>query len=93
MALSHLAHNSPLGDHVIVVNGALVGGYVEVADRAFISANCLIHQFCRVGTLAMMRGGSRASRDVPPYSIIDETHVVKGVNLVGLKGPGLPAPR
>ena len=56
MALSHLAHNSQLGDHVIVVNGALVGGYVEVADRAFISANCVIHQFCRVGTLALMRG-------------------------------------
>ena len=88
MALSHLAHNSQLGDHVIVVNGALVGGYVEVADRAFISANCVIHQFCRVGTLALMRGGSRTSRDVPPYSIIDETHVVRGVNLVGLKRAG-----
>ncbi len=88
MALSHLAHNSQLGDHVIVVNGALVGGYVEVADRAFISANCVIHQFCRVGTLALMRGGSRTSRDVSPYSIIDETHVVRGVNLVGLKRAG-----
>ena len=88
MALSHLAHNSQLGDHVIVVNGALVGGYVEVADRAFISANCVIHQFCRIGTLALMRGGSRTSRDVPPYSIIDETHVVRGVNVVGLKRAG-----
>ena len=88
MALSHLAHNAQLGDHVIVVNGALVGGYVEVADRAFISANCVIHQFCRVGTLALMRGGSRTSRDVPPYSIIDETHTVRGVNLVGLKRAG-----
>jgi UDP-N-acetylglucosamine acyltransferase len=88
MALSHLAHNSQLGNHIIVVNGALVGGYVEVADRAFISANCVIHQFCRVGTLALMRGGSRTSRDVPPYSIIDETHTVRGVNLVGLKRAG-----
>jgi UDP-N-acetylglucosamine acyltransferase len=88
MALSHMAHNSQLGDHVILVNGALVGGYVEVADRAFISGNCVIHQFCRVGTLAMMRGGSRTSRDVPPYSIIDEAHIVRGVNLVGLKRAG-----
>jgi UDP-N-acetylglucosamine acyltransferase len=88
MALSHMAHNSQLGDHVIVVNGALVGGYVEVADRAFISANCVIHQFSRVGTLAIMRGGSRTSRDVPPYSIIDGTHTVRGVNLVGLKRAG-----
>ena len=88
MALSHLAHNAQVGNHVIVVNGALVGGYVEVADRAFISANCVIHQFCRVGTLAMMRGGSRTSRDVPPYSIIDGAHLVRGVNLVGLKRAG-----
>ncbi len=88
MALSHLAHNSTLGNHVIVVNGALVGGYVEVADRAFISANCLLHQFIRVGTLVMMRGGARASRDLPPYSNIDDTHTVKGLNLVGLRRAG-----
>jgi UDP-N-acetylglucosamine acyltransferase len=77
----------------VVVNGALVGGYVEVADRAFISANCLIHQFVRVGTLAIMRGGSRTSRDVPPYSIIDDAHTVKGLNLVGLRRAGFTAPQ
>jgi len=88
MALSHMAHNSHVGNHVVVVNGALVGGYVEVADRAFISANCLLHQFIRVGTLAILRGGSRSSRDVPPYCIMDGTHVVRGVNLVGLKRAG-----
>ncbi len=88
MALSHMAHNSSLGDHVVVVNGALVGGYVEVADRAFISANCLIHQFCRVGRLAIMRGGSRVSRDVPPFSVVDYVHTVRGINLIGLKRAG-----
>jgi len=88
MATSHLAHNSSLGDHVVVVNGAMVGGYVEVADRAFISANCLLHQFIRVGTLVMMRGGARASRDLPPYCNIDDTHTVKGLNLVGLRRAG-----
>ena len=91
MALSHLAHNAQVGNHVIVVNGALVGGYVEVADRAFISGNCVIHQFCRVGTLALMRGGARTSRDVPPYSIIDGDHIVRGLNLVGLKRAGFTA--
>ena len=91
MGLSHMAHNAALGDHVIVVNGAMVGGYVEVADRAFISANCLLHQFIRVGTLVMMRGGARASRDLPPYANIDDTHVVKGLNLVGLRRAGFKA--
>ena len=93
MGLSHMAHNAVLGNHVIVVNGALVGGYVEVADRAFISANCLLHQFIRVGTLVMMRGGARASRDLPPYANIDGTHIVKGVNLVGLRRAGFKADR
>ena len=88
MALSHMAHNSSLGDHVVLVNGALVGGYVEVADRAFISANCLLHQFIRVGTMVMMRGGARASRDLPPFCNIDDTHTVKGLNLVGLRRAG-----
>lgn len=88
MALSHLAHNAQLGNHVIVVNNALVGGYVEVADRAYISGNCAIHQFCRVGTLSLMRGGSRTSRDVPPFCIIDGEHTVRGLNLVGLKRAG-----
>ncbi len=88
MATSHMAHNASLGNHVVVVNGALVGGYVEVADRAFISANCLLHQFIRVGTLVMMRGGARASRDLPPYCNIDDTHTVKGLNLVGLRRAG-----
>ena len=88
MGLSHMAHNSSLGDQVVVVNGALIGGYVEVGDRAFISANCLIHQFCRVGRLAIMRGGSRTSRDVPPFAVIDWEHTVRGLNLVGLKRAG-----
>jgi UDP-N-acetylglucosamine acyltransferase len=91
MGLSHMAHNAVLGDHVIVVNGGLVGGYVEVADRAFISAYCLLHQFIRVGTLVMMRGGARASRDLPPYANIDNTHTVKGINLVGLRRAGFTA--
>ncbi len=88
MGLSHMAHNAVLGDHVIVVNGALVGGYVEVADQAYISGNCLIHQFCRVGRLAIMRGGSRTSRDIPPFCINDWEHTLRGLNLVGLKRAG-----
>ncbi|MFP3867196.1 MAG: acyl-ACP--UDP-N-acetylglucosamine O-acyltransferase [Desulfobacteraceae bacterium] len=89
MALSHMAHNSSVGNRVIVVNGALIGGYVAVEDQAFISAHCLIHQFCRVGRLALMRGGSRTSRDVPPFCLMDGTHTVCGLNLVGLRRAGL----
>ena len=88
MATSHVAHNCNLGTHIIMANGALLGGYVEVRDRAFISANCLIHQFTRVGELSLLRGLSGTSRDVPPYAIIDWQHTVRGVNVVGLTRAG-----
>lgn len=88
MATAHLGHNVVLGNQVIVVNGALLGGYVQVADRAFISGNCVVHQFCRIGRLALMRGGSRTSRDVPPFCIMDYEHTVRALNLVGLQRAG-----
>jgi UDP-N-acetylglucosamine acyltransferase len=61
MANSHIAHNCLVGDHVIFANGALLGGHVQVQDRVFISGNCAVHQFCRIGTLAIMQGGACAS--------------------------------
>ena len=89
MAGAHVGHNCRLGDQIVLANGALLAGYVEVGDRAFISGNCVVHQFVRVGELSLMRGLSGASRDVPPYSIVDWQHTVRGVNVVGLKRAGL----
>jgi UDP-N-acetylglucosamine acyltransferase len=88
MAGAHAGHNCRLGDHIVLANGALLAGYVEVGDRAFISGNCVVHQFVRVGELSLMRGLSGTSRDVPPYAIIDWQHTVRGVNVVGLKRSG-----
>jgi UDP-N-acetylglucosamine acyltransferase len=89
MAGAHVGHNCRLGDQIVLANGALLAGYVEVGDRAFISGNCVVHQFVRVGELSLMRGLSGASRDVPPYSIVDWQHTVRGLNVVGLKRAGL----
>lgn len=88
MAGSHVGHNCRLGDDIVIANGALLGGYVEVGDHAFISGNCVVHQFVRVGKFSLMRGLSGTSRDVPPYSIVDWQHTVRGVNVVGLKRAG-----
>ncbi len=88
MASSHVGHNCKLGDHIVLANGALLGGYVEVGDHAFISGHCVVHQFVRVGELSLMRGLSGTSRDVPPYSVVDWQHRVRGVNSVGLKRAG-----
>ncbi len=93
MAASHVAHNCHIGNQVILVNGSMLGGHVEVNDQAIISGNCTVHQFCRVGRLSMMRGMSRSSRDVPPFCILDELHVVRGINRVGLRRAGMSVER
>lgn len=88
MANCHVAHNCELGNHVIIANGALLGGHVVVQDRAFISGNCLVHQFTRVGTLALMQGGSAISKDLPPYTVARGDNGICGLNTVGLRRAG-----
>ena len=88
MTNAHVAHNCRIGNEVIIANGALLGGYVELADRVFISGNCALHQFVRVGRLALLRGLTKAARDVPPFCIVDGTHTVRAINRVGLRRAG-----
>jgi UDP-N-acetylglucosamine acyltransferase len=90
---SHVAHNCHIGNNTIIAGGALLAGYVQVEDRAFVSGNCVVHQFVRIGTLAMLRGLSRTSRDVPPFCIMDGTHTVRGINIVGLRRAGFSRER
>ena len=90
MQNSHVAHNCRVGDDCIVAGGALLAGYVEMGDRAFVSGNCVVHQFVRIGSLAFLRGISRTSRDVPPFCVMDGTHTVRTLNLVGLRRAGVP---
>ena len=93
MSNAHVAHNCRVSDHVILATGAVLGGHVQVGERAFVSGNCVVHQFVRVGRLVIMRGLSRASRDVPPFALMDDTHVVRGVNRVGLRRAGFDTAR
>lgn len=90
MAHAHIAHNCRVGNHVILANGALLGGHVVIEDRAFISGNCLVHQFVRVGTLAMMQGGAAISLDLPPFTIAWGDNSLAGLNVVGLRRAGMP---
>jgi len=93
MSHAHVAHNCQVGNRTIIATGAALGGHVVVEDRAFISGNCVVHQHVRVGQLAIMQGLSRTSRDVPPFCILDATHTVRGLNLVGLRRAGFDRER
>jgi UDP-N-acetylglucosamine acyltransferase len=88
---AHVAHDCRVGNEAIIAGGALLAGWVEVGDRALVSGNCVVHQFVRIGRLAMMRGMSRTSRDIPPFCIADLTHILRGINAVGLKRAGIDA--
>lgn len=91
MANCHVAHNCALGNSVILANGVLLAGHVSIGDRAFLSGNCVVHQFVRVGTLALMQGGSALSMDLPPYTVALRVNEICGLNTVGLRRSGLSA--
>jgi len=91
MANAHIAHNCVVGNHVIFANSATLGGHAVVQDRAFLSGSCLVHQFCRVGTLAIMQGGSAISKDLPPFTIALRVNEICGLNIIGLRRAGFSA--
>ncbi len=89
MANTHVAHDCLLGSRVIVANNAMLAGHVCVADRAYISGGVAIHQFCRVGTLAMVGGQARVVKDIPPYVTVDgQSSYIVGLNQIGLRRAG-----
>jgi len=92
MAYCHVAHNCTVGNHVILVNQASLTGYCEVEDHAFLSGMTGLHQFTRVGRLAILSALSAVNKDIPPYMMCGgRPAVVLGINVVGLRRAGIPA--
>jgi len=89
MQNAHIAHDCRIGNQIIIGGGTLLAGWVEVADRALISGNCVVHQFCRIGRFALTRGGCRMSRDIPPFCIVDGDHTLRAINSIGLRRGGV----
>jgi len=90
----HVAHNCQIGKEVVIVSGAKLGGHVEVDDYAFLSANTLVHQFCRIGKYAITSAASGVNRDVLPFSMAFG-HQAKHyrLNRVGLERRGIVGER
>ena len=85
----HIAHDCEVGSGCIIGNSTKVAGEVVIDDCAIISACVLIHQFCHIGGYVMIQGGSRFSKDVPPYIIVGrEPARYCGLNIVGLRRRG-----
>jgi UDP-N-acetylglucosamine acyltransferase len=89
MAGSHVAHDCRIGDRCILANGALLGGHCVVQDNVHLSGNCAVHQFNRIGRLALLSGCSVTTKDVPPFVMQQNVNTVVGVNVVGMRRAGL----
>lgn len=94
MAYTHVAHNCEIGHEVIITNATSLAGYVAVEDKVVIGGMAGIHQFVRVGTMAMVGGFSKNVKDIPPYMKADgQPARVVAVNTLGLRRHGVPAER
>jgi UDP-N-acetylglucosamine acyltransferase len=89
MVNAHIGHDCRIGSNTIIANNAMIAGHVVVEDRVYISGAAGIHQFCRIGQLAMVGGQSHIRRDVLPYVMLDgQTSHVVGLNVIGLRRAG-----
>src|SRR5664279_2836428 len=94
MTSGHIAHNCRIGSHVVIASCVLLGGYVEVEDGAFLSGGVLVHQYGKIGRLAMISGNTRVNLDAPPFFTCSGFAIEpRGLNLVGLKRAGYKAPQ
>lgn len=94
MAGSHVAHDCTVGDRVVLTNNVLLAGVVEVGDGAIFGGGAAIHQFARIGSLAMIAGFAGVPRDVLPYTM---AHGLRArhlrLNTVGLRRAGVKGER
>ena len=86
MAHTHIAHDCIFGDNIIMANGAMIAGHVELGDGVVIGAMAGIHQFVKVGAGVMIGGASALTQDVPPFCLVEGNKaVLRGLNLNGLR--------
>jgi UDP-N-acetylglucosamine acyltransferase len=92
MAYCHMAHDCDVGNNTIFANNTILAGHVTVEDRVYMGGFTGVHQFCRLGTLAMTGGHTMIAQDVPPYVIAAGNRAkLYGVNKIGLQRAGIAA--
>ncbi len=95
MAYTHIGHDSIIGDHSMLINGATLAGHVTVEEWAVVGALCPVHQYVRIGAHSYIGGGTTITQDVLPYSMTSaerDTHAFM-LNKVGLQRRGFSRER
>jgi UDP-N-acetylglucosamine acyltransferase len=89
MAHSHIGHDCVIGDRCIFANGALVAGHCTIENSVYLSGNSTVHQFVRIGRLALLSGVSGTSKDIPPFIMQQNIDNVVNINVVGMRRAGI----
>ncbi|HGZ70122.1 MAG TPA: acyl-ACP--UDP-N-acetylglucosamine O-acyltransferase [Nitratifractor sp.] len=86
MGYVHIAHDVIIKDNCILANAATLAGHVELGNGVVVGGLTPIHQFVKVGDMAMVAGASAVSQDVPPYCLVEGNRAkLRGLNLTGLR--------
>jgi UDP-N-acetylglucosamine acyltransferase len=94
MTSGHIAHNAVIGNNTVIASCALIAGYVSLEDNAFVSGGVVVHQFSKIGALAMIGGNCRVNLDAPPFFLYHGFDLEPvGLNTVGLRRAGFDGER
>jgi UDP-N-acetylglucosamine acyltransferase len=89
MANTHVGHDTFVGNRCVFANSAALAGHVVVGDGVIVGGLSGIHQFVRLGDVAMIGAGAMVSQDVPPYFMAQGDRAkIHGINRVGLERNG-----
>ena len=89
MSYVHVAHDCVVGNNCILTSYVGIAGETEVDDWAIVGGGSLAHQFTKIGSHAMIAGGSEIGKDVPPYALAGRKPLsYAGINIVGLRRRG-----
>lgn len=89
MSYAHVAHDCAVGNNILMVNAATLGGHTTVGDYAILSAFIASHQFVRIGAYALISGITGLPQDIPPFMMASGPRArLYGLNLVGLRRQG-----
>ncbi len=87
---SHVAHDCQIGNKTIFANNVAIGGHVEVGSNVFMGGGVVAHQFCRIGSFAIVQGTTGLNMDVIPFTLIGGRPAKHyRLNSVGLRRAGI----
>lgn len=90
MAYVHIGHNCIIGSRTMISSYAGLSGHITIEEGVVIGGMVGVHQFVRVGKLAMLGGYSKVVQDVPPFMLADgRPSDILDLNVRGLRRSGL----